>query len=129
MAVIDHSRLHAHFLEQLRPHFKPRSPDQEITDQGILHRIFVNYRKVGNISHGVRLTGTGHKLASKYYETYEFGDLDTYKNNAILLLDSHQEWPYYISGNSVVFYEEIDASMFRLAGHNMDEYVRNIQNG
>lgn len=121
--MADHSQLQQHFLQQLKPHF----PD--LTDKEILFQIFQNYRESQGKGRGLRLTHKGHTLASKYYETYTFTDIDKYQKGAILILDSHQQWPYYLSGNRVVFYEEIDASMFRIAGHNLDDYTRNLKDG
>jgi len=72
---------------------------------------------------GTRFTITGYSIASKLWQTYVVKfPMDnkekkiTYKikNRTYLMLDQRMTWPYYLSRNKLVLFNEMDAFEFSL---------------
>jgi hypothetical protein len=106
-----HSKIHQIILSETQNSF-----DQGIVSDARLRIIFKNFRKVGQGSYGLRLSPTGHKVLKKVFTHWEFSHNKLSNNKTLIDLDTSMTWPYYISRDTVVFYNELDAAMFKLNG-------------
>lgn len=126
--MVDHQSLQLQILEKIRPSLLDLLGDRASTEpHDLLGLVFHNYRKQGTTSRGLRLSSVGHRLLSKHFHTHECELLDKYSHKVIILLDRYQTRPYYIGRKRIVFYDALDASMYKLVGHDIQQYAENLQ--
>lgn len=119
--------LHLLILDKLRPvltkeleHLGQQAP---FAEKYLLHRIFKNFRIINNKHHGLRLTPTGLNAMKRFYDCYKYERKGTISNQAILQMDKHMQWPYYVSLKLVIFFSEDDAAWFNLNGGDLDQFA------
>ena len=99
------------------------------TDDQILSELFDNFRIEAGVTKGLRLSYMGNKFLKNFYEDYAYEIKRPVTHGTLLLLDKYQIWPYYISKNYIVFYNDIDASMFKMSNSDVNEYAETLKNG
>lgn len=98
-------------------------------DDDVLRLLFKNFRSTQKGTQGIRLTKLGHFFVSRHYEQYMY-NIDCVPNSwTLFLLDKYQIWPYYISRDHAVFYNDMDASMFKLCDSDINKYAETLNNG
>ena len=99
--------------------------EANLSDSYLLKKIFKNHRYNKNTKQhrGIRLTTLGNQLLRKHYVAYDYVIEHKVSNKALLTLDQHMTWPYYVGRTRVSFYSENDAAWFTLNGNNLDNFV------
>lgn len=93
------------------------------TEANLMRAVFRNYRKTAGKHRGIRLTTLGNQLLRNHYVAYDYIIEHKVSNKALLTLDQHMTWPYYVGKTRVSFYSENDAAWFTLNGNNLDDFV------
>lgn len=106
-----HNAIHKIILAETQDRF-----EHNIDPDTRLRILFKNFRKVNGLTYGLRLSATGQKVLSRIFTCWEFDHNRLSNNKTLIDLDTHMTWPYYIGRGHVVFYNELDAAMFRLNG-------------
>lgn len=99
------------------------------SDDDVLRLLFKNFRSTKKGTQGLRLTSIGHNFISKHYEHFIYQVDCVPLLGTRFLLDKYQIWPYYISRNYAVFYNDMDASMFKLCNNDINQYAETLNNG
>ncbi len=106
--------------------------DPELTkysDDDVLRLLFKNFRTTHKGTVGLRLTFAGHNFISQYYEQFLYSIGNEANLTTLFLLDKYQIWPYYISRSYAIFYNGMDASMFKLCNGDINQYAETLKDG
>ena len=95
----------------------------ELSTEGRCYRVFYNFRIINNTPQGLKLTTWGKNQLGKHFNSYEFDNEALLNGKVLMKLDSAMEWPYYVSRNKIVLFNETDAAWFRLNGQNLADYI------
>lgn len=87
--------------------------------------IFYNFRISNSKPKGLRLTTKGNTLLKKFFQYYEFELNESLNGNAVLSLDKHMTYPYYLDQHTIVFFNQSDAGWFKLSG-SLNTFAKNI---
>lgn len=109
--IASHSVIHKIILSETQDRF-----EHNIDSDTRLRILFKNFRKVNGLTYGLRLSSTGQKILSRIFTCWEFDHNKLSNNKTLIDLDTHMTWPYYIGRACVIFYNELDAAMFKLNG-------------
>lgn len=128
MRQISIESIHAKLVSELEKDIilytsKRLGHEPKFTKDEIHRLIFANYRLVEGEPFGIRLTSFGNALLSKRYDHYKYKFSDLPNNKAVIVLDKIMEWPYYLGKSTVTFYNENDATWFRLNGNDINSYI------
>lgn len=124
--------LHDYILHTIRPSCiraicgKLDTTDVELTDHQIFNCIFSNYRKTSTRHIGLRLTYLGCTLMKRHFAEYKYAITTAPSNQSLIMLDKKMEWPYYIGKTSISFFNEIDASWFKLTGSDIIKFSEDL---
>lgn len=97
-----------------------------IPEQARLPWLFQNFR-TGTQHQGLRLTRSGQQLMRNYFDHWQFDLVDKPGMDVLVCLDRYQSWPYYINSTRIVLYSSTDASMFRLYGNDLQQYISDLK--
>jgi hypothetical protein len=87
---------------------------------------FQNYRRTKHKHFGLRLSYTGEALMRKYFTSYKYSLVEKPSNQSLISLDKNMKWPYYIGQKYITFFNEVDASWYRLTGNNLEQFTEDM---
>lgn len=102
---------------------------KEFTDQSPeaqCYVLFQNFRLVGGLPTGLRLTALGHKLMSRHFTATEFYLEKPIVGIVLVNLDQAMKRPYYLSKKKIAFYDEHDAAWYKLGGEDLKYFSENL---
>ena len=88
--------------------------------------IFRNYRRTKNKHLGLRLSYEGEILMRKYFTSYKYNLAKKPSNQSMISLDKNMQWPYSIGQKYITFFNEVDASWYRLTGNNLEQFTEDM---
>lgn len=96
------------------------------TESQFYSTIFQNYRRTKNKHLGLRLSFIGETLMRGYFTYYKYQLNEQPSNQSLISLDKNMQWPYYIGQKYITFFNEVDASWYRLTGNNLKQFTEDM---
>ena len=96
------------------------------TDSQFYSSIFQNYRRTKSKHMGLRLSFIGETLMRNYFTHYKYKLEEQPSNQSLISLDKNMQWPYYIGQKYITFFNEVDASWYRLTGNNLKQFTEDM---
>lgn len=120
--------VHQIILDKIGPDvIQAVSDGGEWSDPILLRLIFDNYRKYRGEHRGLKLSRLGHQCLSNYYDAFQYEVSKSYNRKTVYVaLDRFQIRPYYLDGQTVTFYDDLDASTFVMLGYDLEKYASYI---
>ena len=96
------------------------------TESQFYGSMFQNYRRTKHKHLGLRLSFIGERVMRSHFTSYKYILEEKPSNQSLISLDKNMQWPYYIGQKYITFFNEVDASWYRLTGNNLKQFTEDM---